>query len=105
LVENTPGSYYERIGGPVYSDRYGPKELKRIRNRIRREFYTPRQLLRIVAKARRIGLVTSRDVAMPLLKLPILAGSLAREKAEKRKRRRQRRAAAATAEQSLSGSA
>jgi anaerobic magnesium-protoporphyrin IX monomethyl ester cyclase len=90
VVENTPGYYYERIGGPVYSDRYGPAELKRIRNRIRREFYTPRQLLRIVAKARRIGLVSPRDVAMPLLKLPVLLGSLALHKARKRRSKRQR---------------
>jgi hypothetical protein len=30
--------YYDRIGGPVYSDRYGHRELKQIRNRIRSEF-------------------------------------------------------------------
>ncbi len=40
VVEATPGYYYQRIGGPVYSDRSGRKELKRIRNRIRAEFYT-----------------------------------------------------------------
>ena len=39
VVESTPGYYYKHIGGPVYSDRYGPKELKHIRNRIRSEFY------------------------------------------------------------------
>jgi anaerobic magnesium-protoporphyrin IX monomethyl ester cyclase len=93
VVESTPGYYFERIGGPVYSDRYGPKELKQIRNRIRREFYTPRQLLRIIAKARRVGLVAPRDVVMPLLKLPMLLGSLAIGKVEK-KRRRKRQAAA-----------
>ncbi len=97
VVENTPGYYYERIGGPVYSDRYGPKELKRIRDRIRREFYTPRQLLRIVAKARRVGLVAPRDVVMPLLKLPILLGSLAIGKVEKKKRRKRQAAARARA--------
>jgi anaerobic magnesium-protoporphyrin IX monomethyl ester cyclase len=90
VVESTPSYYYERIGGPVYSDRYGRKELKQIRDHIRREFYTPRQLLHIVAKARRIGLVSPRDVAMPLLKLPVLLGSLALHKARKRRRERQR---------------
>jgi anaerobic magnesium-protoporphyrin IX monomethyl ester cyclase len=90
VVETTPGYYYNRIGGPVYSDRYGPKELKRIRDRIRREFYTPRQMLRIVAKARRIGLVSPRDVAMPLLKLPILLGSVALHKAGKKRRKKRR---------------
>jgi hypothetical protein len=76
-----------RIGGHVYSDRYGRKELKRIRSRISREFYTPRQLLRIAAKARRIGLVTTRDVVVPLLKLPALLGSVAIGKAHKKRQR------------------
>ena len=39
IVESTPGYYYTRIGGHVYSNQYGPKELKRIRNQIRSEFY------------------------------------------------------------------
>jgi radical SAM superfamily enzyme YgiQ (UPF0313 family) len=95
VVENTPGYYYERIGGPVYSDRYGRKELKQIRDRIAREFYTPRQLLRIVAKARRIGLVTPRDVVMPLLELPVLLGSLALQKVRKKRSKRQRLAVSA----------
>ena len=93
LVESTPGYHYERVGGHVYSDRYGREELKRIRGRISRAFYTPGQLLRIAGKARRIGLVTTRDVVVPLLKLPVLLGSLAVGKAQKKKRRRQRAAA------------
>jgi magnesium-protoporphyrin IX monomethyl ester (oxidative) cyclase len=92
VVESTPGYHYERVGGHVYSDRYGREELKRIRNRISREFYTPAQLLRIAGKARRIGLVTTRDVVVPLLKLPVLLGSLVAGKAQKKKRRRQRAA-------------
>ncbi len=51
VVENTPGYYYERIGGHVFSDKYGPKELKQIRNRIRSEFYDVPQLLRIAAQS------------------------------------------------------
>lgn len=87
VVESTPGYYYGRIGGHVYSDRYGREELKRIRSRISREFYTPRQLLRIVKKARRIGLVTPRDVVVPLLKLPLLLGSVAVGKTHKKRQR------------------
>jgi magnesium-protoporphyrin IX monomethyl ester (oxidative) cyclase len=87
VVEATPGYYYERIGGPVYSDRYGRKELKRIRNRIRSEFYNVPQLLRIAKKARRIGLVNGRDAAGMLLKLPFLVYSLVRSRAEKKRRR------------------
>jgi radical SAM superfamily enzyme YgiQ (UPF0313 family) len=88
VVENTPGYYYERIGGPVYSDKFGPKELKRIRNRIRSEFYDVPQLLRIGRKVQRLGLVNGRDVAGMLLKLPFLAYGLAKHRAEKKRRRR-----------------
>lgn len=73
-VESTPGYHYESIGGPVYSDTYGLEDLKRIRNRIRSEFYDVPQLLRVAAKARRIGLVTARDVAGLTLKLPLMLG-------------------------------
>jgi radical SAM superfamily enzyme YgiQ (UPF0313 family) len=93
VVESTPGYYYERIGGPVYSDRYGRAELKRIRNRIRSEFYTPGQLLHIAQKARRIGLVNTPDIMGALLKLPIVLGSLAASKVRKRKMKKQRKAA------------
>ena len=88
VVETTPGYHYEYMGGPVYSDRYGLKELKRIRNRIRSEFYDVPQLLRIAKKARRIGLVNGRDAVGMLLKLPFLVYSLVQTRAEKKKRRR-----------------
>jgi len=88
VVETTPGYYYERIGGPVYSDKFGPKELKQIRNRIRSEFYDVPQLLRIAKKARRIGLVNGRDMAGMLLKLPFLVYSLVKTRAQKRRRKR-----------------
>ena len=89
IVESTPGYYYTRIGGHVYSDKYGPKELKRIRNQIRREFYNPRQLLRIAAKARRLGLVTGWDVIGSLVKLPLVLPGMLRNSMGK-KRRKQR---------------
>ncbi len=88
VVETTPGYYYERIGGPVYSDKFGPKELKQIRNRIRSEFYDVPQLLRIARKARRIGLVNGRDMAGMLLKLPFLVYSLVKTRAQKKRRKR-----------------
>jgi magnesium-protoporphyrin IX monomethyl ester (oxidative) cyclase len=88
VVETTPGYYYERIGGPVYSDKFGPKELKQIRNRIRSEFYDVPQLLRIAKKARRIGLVNGRDMAGMLLKLPFLVYSLVKTRAQKKRRKR-----------------
>jgi radical SAM superfamily enzyme YgiQ (UPF0313 family) len=80
VVEATPGYYYNRIGGPVYSDRYGHKELKQIRNRIRGEFYDLAQGIHIIKKARRIGLFGWRDLAVALPNLPLLACRLARRK-------------------------
>jgi radical SAM superfamily enzyme YgiQ (UPF0313 family) len=88
LVETTPGYYYEGAGGQVFSDRYGPRELKRIRNRIRARFYTAPQLLRIARKARRIGLVSRRDVAGLTLRLPLLTYKLLKRRVQKRRKRR-----------------
>jgi magnesium-protoporphyrin IX monomethyl ester (oxidative) cyclase len=80
IVESTPGYHYKRIGGPVYSDRYGLKELKQIRNRIRSRFYNLAQLCHIAAKARRLGLFNGRDLAVVLPRLPLLAYRLATQK-------------------------
>jgi anaerobic magnesium-protoporphyrin IX monomethyl ester cyclase len=71
VVEQTPGYYYEYIGGPVYSDKYGLKELKRIRDRIKFAFYTPAQLGRIIRKAVSSGLFSFSDLASLLLSLPL----------------------------------
>ena len=84
LIDETPGYYYNRIGGSVYSDRYGRKELKQIRNRIRSEFYDLPQIFHIIRKVRRIGLAGGRDMANVLLKLPFLVAGLARRKHERR---------------------
>jgi anaerobic magnesium-protoporphyrin IX monomethyl ester cyclase len=86
VVENTPGYHYGRIGGPVYSDRYGHKELKQIRNKIRSGFYDLPQFIHIAKKARRIGLVNGRDLAAALPNLPHLIYKLAKRKILKKKR-------------------
>jgi magnesium-protoporphyrin IX monomethyl ester (oxidative) cyclase len=78
VIEKTPGYYYKHIGGHVYSDRYGRKELTEIRNRIRSEFYRFPQLLRVVRKAWRIGLFRGADLAVALPGLPLLLYRLAR---------------------------
>jgi anaerobic magnesium-protoporphyrin IX monomethyl ester cyclase len=85
VVEETPGYYYNRIGGSVYSDRYGRKELKQVRNRIRSEFYDLPQVIHIIRKARRIGLVSGRDLTNAFLKLPLLMYGLARRKTRKKR--------------------
>jgi radical SAM superfamily enzyme YgiQ (UPF0313 family) len=86
LVEATPGYHYEGVGGCVFSDRYGLKELKRIRNRIRRRFYCPSQLLRIARKARRIGLVDSRDIIRLFLQLPFITYCLVERMVQKKRK-------------------
>ncbi|MHC4913659.1 MAG: B12-binding domain-containing radical SAM protein [Planctomycetota bacterium] len=87
VVESTPGYHYERIGGPVYSDRYGLAELKRIRNKIRSSFYDLPQILQIAKKARQVGLCRGRDLTVALPNLPILLYGLARREWQKRKKR------------------
>jgi anaerobic magnesium-protoporphyrin IX monomethyl ester cyclase len=85
VVEQTPGYFYNRIGGSVYSDGHGRKELKQIRNRIRSEFYDLSQIIHIIRKTRRIGLVGSSDLTNTLLKLPLLMYGLTRRKHERNK--------------------
>jgi radical SAM superfamily enzyme YgiQ (UPF0313 family) len=81
VVEETPGYYYNRIGGSVYSDRYGRKELKQIRNRIRSRFYDLPQVIHIIRKAHRIGLVSGRDLTEALLNLPVFLYGIVRREA------------------------
>jgi magnesium-protoporphyrin IX monomethyl ester (oxidative) cyclase len=85
LVEETPGYHYYRIGGSVYSDRYGRKELKQIRNRIRSAFYDLPQAIHIINKARRMGLVGGRDLTNTLLKLPLLIYGFGKRKMRKKR--------------------
>ncbi len=84
LVDETPGYYYNRIGGSVYSEQYGRKELKQIRNRIRSGFYDLPQIIRIIRKARRIGLLSVRDFSDAFLKLPLLMYGLVKRKTRER---------------------
>jgi radical SAM superfamily enzyme YgiQ (UPF0313 family) len=82
VVEETPGYYYNHVGGSVYSDRYGRKELKQIRNRIRSKFYDLPQVVHIIRKAHRIGLVGGRDLTKALLNLPVFLYGLARREGQ-----------------------
>ncbi len=84
VIEQTPGYHYDRVGGPVYSDRYGLKELQRIRNRIRSEFYDRPQIVHIIKKAGRLGLVRRRDLADAFPRLPLLGYRSARRWMRKR---------------------
>jgi len=86
VVEQTPGYYFQRIGGAVYSEQFGRKELKQIRNQIRSKFYDPQQFLHIFAEVRHMGLLSWRDWVNALLKLPLLLFKLSRQKKLKIKR-------------------
>jgi len=97
LVDNTEGYYYERIGGPVYSSQYGDRELKRIRNTIRKRFYDMRQIRHILRKAMRLGLLTGSDIGRVALHLPTLVSGLTRRGLQKRRKRRQHKLAKAGA--------
>lgn len=85
VVEATPGYHYEYVGGPVYSDKYGLEKLKKIRNRIRRKFYTPAQLFRTGRKLFALGLANRQDVGRLLLAIPRLSYSLVRREIEKKR--------------------
>ncbi len=85
IAEQTPGYYFNRIGGALYSDRYGRKELTQIRNRIRSEFYDVAQMIQIIRKARRVGIVSGRDLSSLFLKIPLLMYGLARRKTGKKR--------------------
>jgi anaerobic magnesium-protoporphyrin IX monomethyl ester cyclase len=87
VVEQTPGYYCNRVGGAVYSEQFGRKELKQIRNRIRSEFYDLPQIVHFINKGRRAGFVSGRDVANILLKLPFLLYALASRKKRKKRER------------------
>lgn len=74
-IARAPG-HYVAPGGAVYSDRYPRQHIRRIRRKIIRDFYTPRQVLRVLRKARRNGLVTPGSV----VGLPWLAARIALER-------------------------
>ena len=86
MVEQTPGYYCNRVGGAVYSEQFGRKELKRIRNRIRSEFYDLPQIIHVINKGRRAGFVNARDVANILLRLPFFLYGIVRRTKRKKSR-------------------
>lgn len=86
IVDSTPGYYYNHIGGHVYSERYGRKELKQIRNRIRSGFYDMPQIMHIIKKARRTGLADGRDLSVILPSLPVLMYRIVSYRKKKRRK-------------------
>ena len=72
IVDNTPGYYYKRIGGAVYSDKHDRKDFKRIRNRIRSDFYDFKQIRLILKKVYQSNLLTISELGQILVRLPII---------------------------------
>ena len=70
IVEKTPGYYYNRIGGAVYSDKHDRKDFKGIRNRIRSDFYDFQQARSILKKVYKSNLVTKSELLQILIRLP-----------------------------------
>jgi hypothetical protein len=86
LVEETPGFFIgdDRI---VYSEALMRPGLKRISKQIKREFYTPAQMVRIVAKIFRIRVFTIRNLPPLLLSIPLVLGNIVGRKVNKKMRR------------------
>ena len=86
VVENTPGYYYNRIGGAVYSDRYDRRALKKIRNRIRSGFYDFQQIGLILGKVYKSRLLTIAELGQIFTRLPNILFRLLRRRIEKKRR-------------------
>ena len=86
VVENTPGYYYNSVGGPVYSDLHSLKDLKRIRDRIKFGFYSLGQIGQILQKVYEARLLTKFDLMYVFMRLPKFLFRLAKRELEKKGR-------------------
>lgn len=84
VVENTPGYYYDSVGGAVYSDLHSRKGLKRIRDRIKFGFYSFGQIGQILQKVYKARLLTKFDLMHIFMRLPKLLFRLAKRELEKK---------------------
>jgi radical SAM superfamily enzyme YgiQ (UPF0313 family) len=84
VVENTPGYRCDSVGGPVYSDAYSLRDLRRIRNRIRSDFYDFGQICRIIKKVYTAHVFSVLDLMYALVKLPKILFGLAMREFEKK---------------------
>lgn len=84
LVENTPGYHYDAVGGPVYSDLHSLKDLKRIRDRIKVQFYNLGQIIQILKKVYALKILTKFDFVRIFIRLPNLLFRLAKRELNKK---------------------
>src|SRR3990170_7021133 len=85
VIAKTPGYYYDSNGGPVYSDQFSLKDLKRVRNKIKSRFYNFQQVRHIVSKVWRIGLITKTDFMLLALSFPKLVFKMMLREIKKKK--------------------
>jgi radical SAM superfamily enzyme YgiQ (UPF0313 family) len=87
LVEQNPG-YYMAPSGKIYSDECTVEDLRLIRRRISREFYTPRQIARIAGKGVRNGVLRILPPLIP--RIPSIVWQSIRANRRRKQRRSQR---------------
>jgi radical SAM superfamily enzyme YgiQ (UPF0313 family) len=85
IVEKTPG-YYLTPSGFVYSDRYSLDDLNRIKNDIKKSFYSPSRIYKMIMKLHRIRFVTLTDLLFVFIpRLPALLYKFIAREVEKKK--------------------
>ena len=87
LVAENPG-YHVAPSGKIYSDHYSIKKLRKLRRRLNRDFYSTRQVLRVVHKGYRIG--AAEFLPQLLLRLPWFGWRLAMHYRRRAKHRTKR---------------
>ena len=88
LVENNHG-YHIAESGKIYSDHCSLKELRELRRRLNRNFYSTSQVLHLLHKGRRIG--AAKFLPQLLLRLPWFSWHLAMHYSRRAKRRKSRK--------------
>lgn len=84
IVEQTPGYYYKRIGGALYSDKHDRTDFKRIRNRIRSDFYDFQQIKKMLKKVHKSSLLTNSELLQILTRLPNIVFRLLKRHVKKK---------------------
>jgi anaerobic magnesium-protoporphyrin IX monomethyl ester cyclase len=84
LVKSRPDLHIDDSGF-VYSDRYSMRDLRAIQRSIRKSFYTPGQIYRMMRKARALRMFKPAELLGALFRLPFLIPRLAARRIERRR--------------------
>jgi anaerobic magnesium-protoporphyrin IX monomethyl ester cyclase len=79
MVKSRPDLHIDNSGF-VYSDRYSMRDLRAIQKLIRKSFYTPRQVHRIMRKAVGLKMFESTEILGALVRLPFVIPELVAKK-------------------------